>query len=33
MSDIKTKLGKRIQEIRKKKGMSQEKLAELVGIE
>lgn len=33
MSDIKTKLGKRIQEIRKKKGISQEKLAELVGIE
>lgn len=33
MSDIKTKLGKRIQEIRKKKGMSQEMLAEIVGIE
>lgn len=33
MSDIKAKLGKRIQEIRKQKGMSQEQLAEIIGIE
>lgn len=33
MSDVKKLLGKRIQEIRKQKGISQEALAESVGIE
>lgn len=33
MSSIKIKLGKRIREIRKSKGYTQEQLAELVGIE
>lgn len=32
MSDIKKLLGKRIKEIRKQKGLTQEQLAELVGI-
>lgn len=33
MNDLKSKLGKRIQEIRKSKGLTQEKLAELINID
>ncbi len=33
MGNIKSLLGKRIKEIRKKRGLTQEKLAELAGIE
>ena len=33
MNDVKERLGKRIKELRKNLGMSQEQLAELVGIE
>lgn len=33
MSTLKEKLGKRIQEIRKSKNLTQEKLAEMVGID
>lgn len=33
MSDLKTKLGKRIQEIRKSQNITQEKLAELVNMD
>lgn len=33
MIDIKQKIGKRIKSIRKEKGFTQEKLAELIGIE
>ena len=33
MSDFKKLLGKRIQNIRKSKGLTQEKLAELINIE
>lgn len=33
MTDVKKLLGKRIKEIRKSRGLTQEKLAELVGIE
>jgi len=33
MNDVKKLLGQRIKEIRKKKGLTQEKLAELIGIE
>lgn len=33
MTDIKQLIGKRIKSIRKKKGFTQEKLAELIGVE
>lgn len=33
MGNIKNLLGKRIKEIRKRRGLTQEKLAELAGIE
>ncbi len=33
MNNLKSKLGKRIQEIRKAKGLTQEKLAELINID
>ncbi len=33
MTDLKKKLGKKIQKIRKEKGFTQERLAELIGIE
>ena len=33
MDDIKELLGKRIRELRKRKGLTQEKLAEIIGIE
>lgn len=33
MDDLKSKLGKRIQELRKSKGLTQEKLAELINID
>lgn len=33
MTDIDKKLGKRIQELRKRRGMTQQKLAELVNVE